>query len=141
MKEIEVDRVVPRHSVDPDHMVELKECMRKNGWCGRRLLVVNRNSSPDLQDYEALTGTHRSVAAMELRILIPVLVLEQSELPEGFSFDRDHRDYEEMFRKAGLTRAAELMAEEQKLGGKKKYRQPGSKDPRGAGKIRIKRMQ
>jgi hypothetical protein len=77
---------------------------------------------------------------MELGIPIPVLVLEQNDLPVCFSLDMDHRDYEQLFREAGLTIPAELMARELKFGGTKNYRQPTPKDPRGAGKIRVKRI-
>jgi hypothetical protein len=140
LKQIEVNCVAPRHSVDQDHVKRLKESMSQNGWLGCPLLIVNRNPSHDIQDYEVLTGTHRSAAAMELGIPIPVLVLEQNDLPVCFSLDMDHRDYEQLFREAGLTIPAELMARELKFGGTKNYRQPTPKDPRGAGKIRVKRI-
>jgi hypothetical protein len=139
LKHIEVNHIEPRHSVTDHALVEqLKENMRKNGWCGRPLLVVNRNPSPDIPDYEGLTGAHRSAAAIDLKIPIPVVVLEQSDLPKGFSLNGDHREYERRFRDAGLHEAADLMRDEVKLGGTSKKVLPTPRDPHGAGRIKIK---
>ncbi|MGD0829554.1 MAG: ParB N-terminal domain-containing protein [Terracidiphilus sp.] len=125
LKHIEVYRITPRHAaIDPDLVEQLKEDMRQNGWRGRPLLVVNRNQSHELHDYEGLTGAHRSTAATELGIPIPVLVLEQRDLPNGFSLTEDHREYERIFRDKGLHEAADLMHDEAKLGGNAKRVSP-----------------
>lgn len=80
-------------------------------------------------------------AAIELKMAIPVLVLEQSDLPKGFSLIGDHREYERQFRDAGLDEAADLMHEEGKVGGTAKKVQPTPKPPSGGGRIRIKRVE
>jgi hypothetical protein len=105
------------------------------------VLVVNIDPSHDQQNYEGLTGAHRSAAAMELGIPIPVVVLEQSDLPKEFSLTMDHREYERLFRDAGRYEAADLMHDEAKLGGKAKKVQPTPKAPSGAARIRIKRVE
>ena len=66
---------------------DLVKDMKKNGWRGLPLLVVERES-----DYLAWTGSHRIVAAKKAGLVsIPCYVIQESELlSRGFDAERGH---------------------------------------------------
>jgi len=76
------------------HLRNLAKDMKANGWCGRPLLVIERDS-----DFLAWTGSHRIAAARLAGLdFIPCYVLQESDLTSrGFDAERGHvEDYERL---------------------------------------------
>jgi len=83
--------------------------MEENGWQGRPLLVIERQS-----DYLAWTGSHRLAAAAKAGLeSVPCYVLHESRLQQhGFDAERGHAlDYErmEILKKIGDEDALRIM--------------------------------
>jgi len=85
--------------------------MRKNGWQGRPLLVIERESKEPW--YVAWTGSHRIAAAIDAGLdEVPCYVLDESLLPEEVDAEWGHvQDYERLaiLRKTGDETAIRLM--------------------------------
>lgn len=76
----------PHEPRDRQKLNRLIESMRRDGWTGRPLLAVH-----DGDHWDALTGSHRSVAAMEAKLeRIPLYVVADTEghVDTGYSGGR-----------------------------------------------------
>lgn len=108
-----IDEITPLHAARyRKHVRELAHDMRRNGWQGRPLLVIERDN-----DYLAWTGSHRIAAAKEAGIRqIPCYSLSESKLIAlGFEADWGHvedRDRLEILRKVGDENAISIMWQE-----------------------------
>jgi hypothetical protein len=109
---IDPGEIQPLHEVVRVRQGALKELvddMKENGWHGRPLLVIDRESG-----YLAWTGNHRIAAAKKAGLAaVPCYVLGEGELiSRGFDPIRGHvMDYErlEILRKIGDEQAIRLM--------------------------------
>jgi hypothetical protein len=113
IQHIELDSITPLHKARSDHHLrELTNDMIENGWCGRPLLVIERDS-----DYLAWTGSHR-IAAAKLAGLasIPCYVLPESALTtRGFDSERGHvedRERVKILQEVGDETALHIMWQE-----------------------------
>ena len=69
--------ISPLHEVkDRDLLAELVGSMRAHGWRGRPIIVYK----DDEHHYQALTGSHRLVAAAMTGVKVPTRVLTKREL-------------------------------------------------------------
>lgn len=77
VKFVPVSMINPPHQVEKeDKMIKLSENMKKNGWVGRPLLVVENNGI-----FEAFTGSHRYAAAKRAGLKsIPIYVANRTQL-------------------------------------------------------------
>ncbi len=85
---IDPEQIEPLHEVRRPALVhDLASDMSENGWQGRPLLVIERESG-----YVAWTGTHRIAAAKRAKLSgVPCYVLHESELlRRGFEAERGH---------------------------------------------------
>ena len=110
---VELESVTPLHKPRSDrHLQNLTAEMKENGWKGRPLLVIERDS-----DYLAWTGSHR-IAAARLASLtsIPCYILPESKLTAvGFDAEWGHvedRERLEILRKVGDGAAFLIMWQE-----------------------------
>ena len=74
---IDPEQIEPLHEVRNRAILDgLTADMKENGWRGRPLLVIERES-----DYVAWTGSHRIAAAIEAGLaLVPCYVVDEGEL-------------------------------------------------------------
>ena len=111
---IDPQEIEPLHEVRNQALLDaLTADMKENGWRGRPLLVIERES-----DYVAWTGSHRMAAAIEAGLaLVPCYVIHEDELSKrGFHSTADHvMDYErfEILKAIGDEEAIHLMRQEQ----------------------------
>ena len=110
---ISLEQITPLHELrSSQHLQDLVDDMRENGWRGRPLLVIER-----AEDYLAWTGSHRLAAAKDARIIsVPCYVLAESELTSrGFDAEHGHvEDYERLaiLQKVGDDTALAIMWQE-----------------------------
>jgi ParB-like chromosome segregation protein Spo0J len=92
---IDPQEIEPLHGVrDQTLLNNLAAEMKQNGWQGRPLLVIDRESG-----YSAWTGSHRISAAIEAGLsLVPCYVIDERELIDrGFDPAWGHvMDYERL---------------------------------------------
>jgi ParB-like chromosome segregation protein Spo0J len=112
-EQVELDNLTPLHEPrEIEHVRNLADDMKENGWIGRPLLVIERES-----DFLAWTGSHR-IAAAKLAGLktIPCYVVQESELTSrGFQAEHGHvMDYErlEILKEVGNEVAIHIMWQE-----------------------------
>ena len=111
---IDPEEITPLHGVrDHDKVDHLVAEMKENGWRGRSLLVIERES-----DYLAWTGSHRVAAAVKSGLsLVPCYVIHERELLErGFHpVDGHTMDYErrKILKEIGDEAAIHLMWQEE----------------------------
>jgi len=107
------DSITPLHGVRNQRLVDdLASDMEENGWQGRPLLVVERDSG-----HLAWTGSHRIAAAQKAGLpTIPCYTIPESMLTRrGFDAEYGHvQDYERLniIRKCGDETAIHLMWQE-----------------------------
>lgn len=64
----EATSIVPPHEIrDKEKVARLTDSMKKNGWQGRPILTVDLGAG-----HEALTGSHRIVAAQKAGVEVPI---------------------------------------------------------------------
>ena len=112
---ISPERIKPLHQVRNKRLLaELSADMEENGWQGRPLLVIERESKEPR--YVAWTGSHRIAAAIEAGLdEVPCYVLDENLLPEEVDAEWGHvQDYERLaiLRKTGDEAAIHLMWQE-----------------------------
>jgi hypothetical protein len=109
---IDPEEIEPLHGVRNHALFDdLTASMKENGWKGRRLLVIDRES-----EYLAWTGSHRIAAAREAGLaVVPCYALDEQELlKRGFDCDQPIMDYQrlEILKKIGDKDAIHLMWQE-----------------------------
>ena len=71
-----IDEATPRHGVRNERLfAELVTSLGAEGWTGRPLLAFERGGEKVL-----LTGSHRYAAAREAGVLVPVLLIPETEI-------------------------------------------------------------
>jgi hypothetical protein len=104
--------ITPLHGVkDRELLAELVASMSAHGWRGRPLIVYK----DDENHYQALTGSHRLVAAAKTGTRVPIRVLTKKELAvltESPWWNRygiiNALDAVVALREAGMTKLAKL---------------------------------
>jgi ParB-like chromosome segregation protein Spo0J len=95
IESVDIDNLTPLHEPrSARHLRNLAKDMKENGWCGRPLLVIERET-----DFLAWTGSHRIAAAKRAGLTsVPCYVLQESELTSrGFDAEFGHvEDYERL---------------------------------------------
>jgi hypothetical protein len=110
---VKLENITPLHKPRSDrHLQDLTTEMKENGWKGRPLLVIERDS-----DYLAWTGSHRIAAAKQAGFThVPCYVLPESKLnARGFDAEWGHvedRERLEILRKVGDETAFHIMWQE-----------------------------
>ena len=114
--DMHLDSVCLRHNAsDQERLTKLRDAM-KDGWKGRPLLVI-KTSGSEKPCYEVITGCHRAAVAMELRILIPVVLIPDNALAPKqrervLNGEEPYDRLAQFFKENGLPTAATLMEEE-----------------------------
>ena len=141
MREDMITAVETRHKATHSDLLQGLKCsMMEVDWKGRQLLVVEKKG----EVYEAITGTHRATAAMQLGIPIPVVIIEIGDLSASQTARvlNGRVQYEllaDLFDSAGLSPAAELMRQEYTSGGKAPIVRP-RKERTGGGRVTVRRV-
>lgn len=105
---IEVRCIIPPHEVqDEDKFSSIADSMRKNGWQGRPLLVIEAGDG-----FKALTGSHRLAAAVEAELeTVPVVMVDAEKFFAEYDLSDlwDDEINVSILKEVGDTTAATLM--------------------------------
>lgn len=84
-------RIEPPHfPEDDDKLAQLTESMRRDGWIGAEVVVIDRDDA----DPWAITGSHRIAAAREAGVDVPTIRLADLFAEHGASLADLIADYE-----------------------------------------------
>lgn len=105
------DRITPLHLPRcPEKLASLIESMEQDGWVGNPVLILTE----DTNEYQAVTGSHRIEAAIQVGIEIPYYPLELDEeiLVEIYEARNDEDRLELIVKNGGDEESIRIMSEE-----------------------------